>query len=78
MALMEPADAKANAVLVIATKGLTDAIGEQTAEVQEAVGEARSLMARKELVLRPSEDAGLPRILARRLFHSVLPASQRR
>jgi predicted AAA+ superfamily ATPase len=71
MALMEAVDALPNAVLVITTTGLTDAFGEETAEVLEAIGEARSLMARKELVLRPSEEADLPKILARRLFDPI-------
>jgi predicted AAA+ superfamily ATPase len=75
MALMEAVDALPNAVLVITTTGLTDAFGEDTADVLKAVDEARALMARKELVLRPSEEADLPRILARRLFESVPPGA---
>jgi Protein of unknown function (DUF499) len=71
MALMEAVDALPHAVLVITTTGLTDAFGEGTAEVLEAMAEARSLMARKELVLRPSEEADLPKILARRLFEPL-------
>jgi hypothetical protein len=71
MALMEAVDGLPSAVLVITTTGLTDAFGEDTAEVLRAVEEARSLMARKELVLRPSEEADLPRILARRLFEPI-------
>ncbi len=68
MALMEAVDGLAHTVLVITTTGLTDAFGEDTADVLLAIDEARSLMARKELVLRPSEEADLPRILACRLF----------
>jgi len=64
MALMEAVDGLAHTVLVITTTGLTDAFGEDTADVLRAIDEARSLMARKELVLRPSEEADLPRILA--------------
>lgn len=71
MALMEAVDALPRAVLVITTTGLTDAFGEDTADVLKAIDEARELMARKELVLRPSEEADLPRILARRLFEPV-------
>lgn len=71
MALMEAVDALPNAVLVITTTGLTDAFGEDTADVLKAIDEARELMARKELVLRPSEEADLPRILARRLFEPL-------
>lgn len=73
MALMEAVDGTANAVLVVTTTGLTDAFGEDTAQVLHAIDEARSLMARKELVLRPSEEADLPRILARRLFEPITP-----
>ncbi|MFE1433050.1 DUF499 domain-containing protein [Streptomyces griseoaurantiacus] len=68
MALMEAVDGLPHAVLVITTTGVTDAFGEATSDVLEAINEARSLMARKELVLRPSEEADLPKILARRLF----------
>jgi hypothetical protein len=71
MALMEAVDALPRAAMVITTTGLTDAFGEETSEVLEAIAEARSLMARKELVLRPSEEADLPKILARRLFKLV-------
>lgn len=73
MALMEAVDGLPAAALVITTTGLTDAFGEETADVLQAIEEARSLLARKELVLRPSEEADLPRILARRLFEA-LPA----
>lgn len=75
MALMEAVDALHHAVLVITTTGLTDAFGDDTAEVLEAIGQARSLMARKELVLRPSEEADLPKILTRRLFRPLQPGS---
>jgi hypothetical protein len=71
MALMEAVDALPHVVLVITTTGLTDAFGEDTADVLKAIDEARELMARKELVLRPSEEADLPRILARRLFEPL-------
>jgi hypothetical protein len=65
---MEAVDGLPNAVLVITTTGLTDAFGDETSDVLAAVEEARSLMARKELTLRPSKEADLPQILARRLF----------
>jgi len=71
MALMEAVDGLPRAVLVITTTELTDAFGENTADVLQAIEEARSLMARKELVLRPSQEADLPKILARRLFQPV-------
>lgn len=71
MALMEAVDALPNASLVITTTGLTDAFGENTADVLTAIDEARELMARKELVLRPSDEADLPKILARRLFDPI-------
>lgn len=71
MALMEAVDALEHAVLVITTTELTDAFGDATAAVLDAIGQARSLMARKELVLRPSEEADLPKILTRRLFKPV-------
>ncbi|WP_350636849.1 hypothetical protein, partial [Pseudoalteromonas sp. GW168-MNA-CIBAN-0100] len=57
--------------LVITTTGLTDAFGDNTADVLTAIDEARELMARKELVLRPSGEADLPKILARRLFEPI-------
>ena len=75
MALMEAVDGLAHAVLVITTTGLTDAFGEDTADVLKAVEEAGSLMARKEVVLRPSEETDLPKILARRLFESIAPGA---
>jgi hypothetical protein len=71
MALMETVDSLPRAVLVLTTSGQTGAFGEETAEVLGALAEAGSLMARKEVVLRPSEEADLPRILARRLFAEV-------
>lgn len=71
MALMEAVDARPQVTLVLTTTELTDAFGDDTAEVLRAIEEARSLMARKELVLRPSEEADLPRILARRLFEPI-------
>lgn len=73
MALMEAVDASPNAVLVITTTGLTDVFGDDTAEVLKAIDDARELMARKELVLRPSDEADLPKILARRLFEVIAP-----
>jgi len=71
MALMEAVDAQPNAVLVITTTSVTDAFGEETQQVLDAIAEARSLLARKEHVLRPSGEADLPRILTRRLFESI-------
>ena len=71
MALMEAVDSLPNAVLVITTTGVTDAFGEDTEMVLKAIEEARSLIARKELVLHPSVEADLPKILARRLFEEI-------
>ncbi|REE63396.1 uncharacterized protein DUF499 [Streptomyces sp. 3212.3] len=68
MALMEAVDGLPHAAMVITTTGVTDAFGEETSDILAAVDEARSLMARKELTLRPSKEADLPQILARRLF----------
>ncbi len=73
MALMEAVDSLPRAVLVVTTSEVTDAFGEATGAVLEAMAQARSLLARKELVLRPSEEADLPRILARRLFEPLDP-----
>lgn len=73
MALMEAVDAQPNAVLVITTTAVTDAFGEETQQVLDAIAEARSLLARKEYVLRPSGEADLPSILTRRLFEPVPP-----
>jgi len=75
MALMEAVDALAHAVLVITTTGVTDAFGNETSAVLDAISQARSLMARKELVLPPSEEADLPKILTRRLFKPVQPGA---
>ncbi len=71
MALLEAVASKPKAVVVLTTTQVTDAFGEQTASVLEKIAEAESLIARKEHVLRPSEEADLPRILARRLFEDV-------
>jgi hypothetical protein len=71
MALMEAVDAHSRASLVVTTTQVTDAFGDSTQAVLDAMAEARSLMARREHVLRPSEEADLPKILSRRLFESV-------
>jgi Protein of unknown function (DUF499) len=71
MALMEAVDAQPNAVLVITTTSVTEAFGEETQQILDAIAEARSLLARKEHVLQPSDEADLPKILARRLFEPV-------
>ena len=55
--------------------GVTDAFGDETSAVLDAISQARSLMARKELVLPPSEEADLPKILTRRLFKPVQPGA---
>jgi hypothetical protein len=71
MALMEAVDAQARASLVLTSTEVTDAFGDQTEAVLAAIAEAGDLMARREHVLRPSGEADLPRILARRLFEQV-------
>jgi hypothetical protein len=71
MALMEAVASQANATVVITTTQVTDAFGEETSKVLEAINEAQSLMARQEHVLRPSDEADLPKILARRLFAHI-------
>jgi hypothetical protein len=71
MALMEAVDAHPRASLVVTTTGVTDAFGDSTQAVLDAMAEARALMARREHVLRPSDEADLPKILSRRLFESV-------
>lgn len=73
MALAEAVDNSPRAVLVLTTTATTDAFGEDTAQVLAAMGEMQSILARKELVLRPSEEADLPRILSRRLFAPIAP-----
>lgn len=73
MALMEAIPSQPCAALVLTTTQVTDAFGEQTAAVLAAIAEAQSLVARKEHVLRPSDEADLPKILARRLFARVDP-----
>ncbi len=71
MALMEAVDAHPRASLVVTTTQVTDAFGDSTQAVLDAMAEVRSLMARREHVLRPSEEADLPKILSRRLFDHV-------
>jgi hypothetical protein len=68
MSLFQAVDSLPRSVLVITTTGSQDAFGDEANEIVEALKETRSLLARKELVLQPSEEADLPRILARRLF----------
>jgi len=71
MSLIEAISSKPQAVLVLTSTQISDAFGDQTESVLEAVAEAMSLVARKEHVLRPSDEADLPAILTRRLFSSV-------
>ena len=71
MALIESVAAKANACLVITTTQVTDAFGDQTEKVLSLMADAQALVARREHVIRPSEEADLPKILARRLFAEV-------
>ncbi|WP_138732028.1 DUF499 domain-containing protein [Modestobacter excelsi] len=79
MALLEAADSSARVVVVITTAGETDAFAGDTESLALTLREVSSLLARKELVLRASGEADLPKILARRLFEADLaglPARQ--
>lgn len=78
MSLIEAIAVKPRAVLVLTSTQLSDAFGDQTASVLAAMADAESLIARKEHVLRPSDEADLPRILARRLFATVDAAAAER
>jgi hypothetical protein len=71
MSLMEAIASEPHAAVVITTTQVTDAFGEETAKVLDAISSAQSLIARKEHVLHPSDEADLPKILSRRLFASV-------
>lgn len=72
MALLEAADSSERVVVVITTAGETDAFAADTEDLASTLKEVASLLARKELVLRPSGEADLPKILARRLFETDL------
>lgn len=71
MALMEAVDACDKASLVLTTTEVTDAFGDYTQTVLDALSEAGELIARREHVIRPSGEADLPFILSRRLFRDV-------
>jgi hypothetical protein len=71
MSLMEAVASEPHAAVVITTTQVTDAFGDETAKVLAAIVAAQSLMARKEHVLHPSDEADLPKIVSRRLFASV-------
>lgn len=68
MSLLEAADSSERVVVVITTAGETDAFASDTEALSSVLREVSSLLARKELVLRASGEADLPKILARRLF----------
>ncbi len=72
MALLEAADSSERVVVVITTAGETDAFAADTETLAATLKEVASLLARKELVLRASGEADLPKILARRLFETDL------
>lgn len=78
MALLQAADSTDRAVVVITTAGETDAFASDTEALAGTLREVSSLLARKELVLRASGEADLPKILARRLFETDLDAVARR
>lgn len=71
MSLMEAVSAETSTALVMTITQTAAAYGSSTQSMLDALTEARSLMARKEHIIRPSDEADLPRILARRLFSSV-------
>lgn len=71
MSLMEAVASEPHAAVVVTTTQVTDSFGEETAKVLAAIVSAQSLIARKEHVLHPSDEADLPRILSRRLFARV-------
>jgi len=70
MALLAAADSSERVVVVITTAGQRDAFAEDTEALAATLKEMSSLLARKELVLRPSGEADLPKILACRLFET--------
>lgn len=72
MALLEAADSSTRVVVVITTAGETDAFAANSEDLAATLQEVASLLARKELVLRPSGEADLSKILARRLFETDL------
>jgi len=76
MALMEAVDREPAASLVITMTETTDPFGGATEQMLDTVAEARELMARRERVLRPSDEADLPQILARRLFKEAAEERQ--
>ncbi len=76
MALMEAVDREPAASLVITMTETTDPFGGATGQMLDTVAEARELMARRERVLRPSDEADLPQILARRLFKDAAEERQ--
>jgi hypothetical protein len=71
MSLMEAVDGSPHTALVITTTAVTDPFGDHSEDILQAMTEAGSLLGRREHVLRPAEEADLPRILARRLFANV-------
>ena len=56
---------------------VTDSFGDETAKILAAIVSAQSLIARKEHVLHPSDEADLPKIVSRRLFAKVDSGSER-
>lgn len=70
MALLAAADSSERVVVVITTARETDAFAADTETLAVSLREVASLLARKELVLRASGEADLPKILARRLFET--------
>jgi hypothetical protein len=71
MALMEAVASRDDSCLVLTATGLSDAFGDETAEVIEALQNASDLISRRARTLRPSEESDLPQILAARLFERV-------
>jgi hypothetical protein len=66
--LLEAVSGLERAVLVLTNTQTVDVFGEQTTRLLRAVEDANQLIVRKAHMLRPSNEADLPAILARRLF----------
>lgn len=71
MALMEAAAGEPHTSVVVTMTETTDPFGGDTQRVVDAFEDAAELIGRRSQALRPSDEADLPRILARRLFTGV-------
>lgn len=59
------------ASLVITLTGAEDAFAEEVDQARKALEEVRDVLARQELVLRPTQDEEVPHVVVRRLFEKV-------